>query len=112
MIALVDGPVAHVELAQVIEGVLDLFSERFKNHGIELRFKKPETSMKLECRPADLSKQVMRLLWAALLRIESVEKLEEKWVEIEVAPAETGRCRMSVTGSDGGVATEFFSVKN
>lgn len=111
-----NDPMSLASLPLVIEEALDMCSERFRHHAIELRVANiPDLT--LLCRPSQIAQVIVNLLNNAF---DAVEALPEKWAELGFEiDSDTSRVRISVTDSGSGIPEEiarkmmqpFFTTK-
>lgn len=73
-------PLEPAMVSKIISDTLELCSERFKNHQIELKVKMQDDAL-IDCRPHQISQVVLNLLNNAH---DAVLNLPEKWINIEV----------------------------
>lgn len=104
----------NVIVSDLIDDTLSFCHERFNNHGIRLRVIQ-SGSYTIECRAVEISQVLLNLLNNAF---DAVEKLQDKWVRVEVI--EKGvHIEISVTDSGGGISQDiqekimqpFFTTK-
>ncbi|MBL7557904.1 MAG: PAS domain-containing protein [Bdellovibrionaceae bacterium] len=111
-------PFELTSLASVVSGVLDLNTERFKNHGIELRVR-VDSDIVIQCRGGQISQVLMNLVnnaHDAVLSLNS--EPSEKWVEIYIR-RKAKSAFIEVTDSGRGIADDvvdkmmqpFFTTK-
>ena len=101
-------------LSQLIEDTLALCRERFKNHSVQLNVNCTD-DLFISCRASQISQVILNLLGNAF---DAVEKLDEKWVHIDVVAQESILC-ISVTDSGLGIPKKiaeklmqpFFTTK-
>lgn len=99
-------PFELTSLTSVVSGVLDLSTERFKNHGVELRVR-VDSDVVIQCRGGQISQVLMNLVnnaHDAVLSLNS-ESSEEKWVEIYVHRTRSSAV-VEVTDSGRGIADD------
>jgi C4-dicarboxylate-specific signal transduction histidine kinase len=107
-------PSAKVGLHQLVEETLELCRERFSRANVALRVN-ADCRAELECRGTQISQVLMNLLGNAF---DAVEKLPEKWVQLEVEQLGP-MVRIQVTDSGRGIPPEirqklmqpFFTTK-
>lgn len=103
-----------VAISTIVEDSLELCRERFKNHGIEIKLT-GDQDVVIECRSAQIAQIIVNLLGNAF---DAVERLNEKWVAIDLSVA-NGFLKIMVTDSGRGIAREvvekmmhpFFTTK-
>lgn len=76
-----DEPYLATDLGELMGDAIDLCSERFKDHGIKLTVGEYRKSCSIECRGHEIVQVLINLLNNAF---DAIEKLPERWVEIEV----------------------------
>ena len=89
--------------------------ERLKQNCVELRMAPVDTSLRIDCRPTEISQVILNLLNNA---VDAVQPLLEKWVELQVRNAGKD-LEISVTDSGRGVPEKirdkmgqpFFTTK-
>jgi two-component system NtrC family sensor kinase len=107
-------PMSEVTVAEIIEGTVELCKERFKKNEIQLKIN-CDANSSLNCRPSQISQVLMNLLGNAQ---DAVEKLLEKWVEIDVNSSDN-KIIIRITDSGCGISNEivdkmmnpFFTTK-
>lgn len=102
-------------IQEIIEQVLDLCADRFRNHGINLKLSIPKETVYFDCRPTQVFQVLLNLLNNAH---DAILKLENKWVELEVINNQK-EIKLIVTDSGNGIPPQikekmfnpFFSTK-
>ncbi|MGZ6287051.1 MAG: sensor histidine kinase [Bdellovibrionota bacterium] len=74
-------PMQSAELAVIIGETLAFCRERFRSKNVSLDVKFPGSSLKIECRPTQISQVILNL---ANNSFDAIEDLKEKWVKIEI----------------------------
>ncbi len=92
-------PIEAASAATIVADTLDLCRERFRSHGVALRQAVADESLRLLCRPTQLSQVLLNLLSNAF---DAVEGAAEKWVALEVR-ADGDRVELAVEDSGPGV---------
>lgn len=98
-------PFELTSLTSVVSGVLDLSTERFKNHGVELRVR-VDSDVVIQCRGGQISQVLMNLVnnaHDAVLNLNS--ESSEKWVEIYIHRTRSSAV-VEVTDSGRGIADD------
>tara|TARA_Y100000590_G_scaffold260266_1_gene292335 strand:- start:215 stop:2179 length:1965 start_codon:yes stop_codon:yes gene_type:complete len=90
---------------QVVEDTLSLCSERFKNHGIELKVDENDSLPELYCNSIQVSQVLLNLLNNAF---DAVGVLEEKWVTLTYL-VEPDYVLIKVTDSGNGIPKELHN---
>lgn len=113
-------PMVETPVRSIIEDALEICRERFRRGDFDVRLKIPESpddrGLLLQCRSTQLTQVLVNLLHNAH---DAVEKLKERWVEIEVKD-EGPSVLMSVTDSGHGIPPNlvdkvmmpFFTTKD
>lgn len=78
-------PIELANVNSIVEDVLDLSSERFKNHHVDLRVD-IQTNADIECRGAQIAQILMNLLNNGY---DAVSGCDEKWVELKITRTES-----------------------
>ena len=94
-----NDPMVPCILPELLRETLDLCSERFKHHGIELQIQELPYAHLL-ARPSQLSQVLLNLLNNAH---DAVESLSEKWIRVEGRLTADGSVEVSVTDSGSGI---------
>lgn len=111
-----DGdPFEPVALAKLVQVTIDFVQQRFKDHGITLITPPIDLTLMIECRSTEISQIILNLLNNAF---DAVQKIEIKWVKIEVQEYKD-RIEISVIDSGEGILAHhqeklfdpFFSTK-
>lgn len=100
---------------EIIEQALDLCSDRFRNHSINLKLKIPKESIFIDCRPTQIFQVLLNLLNNAH---DAIQNKENKWVELELINNQSD-VRLIITDSGSGIPSNiqekmfnpFFSTK-
>jgi len=100
---------------EILEETLPFCMERLKQNSVELRVAPVESSLRIDCRPTEISQVILNLLNNA---VDAVRPLAEKWVELNVRNAGKD-VEISVTDSGGGIPEKirdkmgqpFFTTK-
>jgi signal transduction histidine kinase/integral membrane sensor domain MASE1 len=109
-----NDPFEPVPLQKLLDETLDLCSEKFKAHGIDLKIKTiPQVS--IMCRPSQISQVFINLLNNSS---DAIEELKEKWIEIDFK-LENNKVCIFFTDSGTGISEEiatrimepFFTTK-
>lgn len=111
-----NDPMEETLIQDVVDNVLILCSERFKNSDVELRNKIIDSQIKLLCRPSQVSQVLLNLINNAYF---AASQGAEKWVEIGVEVLNQNKFRIYVSDSGNGVPSEirnrifdpFFTTK-
>lgn len=106
-----------IEVSTLIEETLSFCGERFRSHGLNLEVLKDEVykSIKIECRPVEISQVLLNLLNNSY---DAVKNLEKKWIRIEVSD-KGQNIEVSITDSGTGIPKDiqeklmqpFFTTK-
>jgi signal transduction histidine kinase len=83
----VRDPFERVSLGQIVADTLPFCTERFKNHGIRLDVRLPESELEIECRAVQISQVLLNLLNNAY---DALEGAAEKEILLEVSRNEAG----------------------
>jgi C4-dicarboxylate-specific signal transduction histidine kinase len=102
------------DLSSIVEKSIGLFREKIANLGIRLKVEGP--SVEVFCRPEDISKVLLSLLFNAR---DAVANCPDKWIHVEWS-FENDRICLSVTDSGPGIPPEnrdkifqpFFTTKD
>ncbi len=73
-------PMVFSKVSTIVQDTLQLCKERFKNHVIDLRVK-CDPEVQIECRPEQIVQILVNLLGNAH---DAVEKLDERWVTLDI----------------------------
>lgn len=109
-------PFASTSISVIINDTLTFCETRFKNHEIELRKKGFDHDILIDCRSVQISQVLLNVLNNAH---DAIEKLDEKWIELELQETEN-EIRILVTDSGPGIPIElrdklmqpFFTTKD
>ena len=96
-------PAAETGVRQILDETLPFCMERLKQNSVELRVAPVEQSLRINCRPTEISQVLLNLLNNA---VDAVEPLGEKWVELQVKSAGK-EVEISVTDSGRGIPKHF-----
>ncbi len=110
-----EDPLELMPLKDILESTVTFTREKFTIEQVSFDFTYPDDSVKINCRPTQISQVLINLLNNA---IDAVGDLEEKWVKIEII-AENDQVIIQVTDSGQGIPDEvkkkifqpFFSTK-
>ena len=91
-------PFVKTKVKQILEDTLELCKTRFQNKEIDLRVNADE-NIAIECRPVQISQIILNLLNNSL---HAIEKLNEKWVSIDVID-QADSILISITDSGKGI---------
>lgn len=108
-------PIESVPVAGIVAEALDLCRERFRSHGVALRHESIDDSLRVSCRPTQISQVLLNLLSNAF---DAVENTPEKWVALTVG-LQDDHVELSVEDSGPGVPPDqrelifqpFFTTK-
>lgn len=92
-------PMSETSVQRILDDTWSFCRDRFQENGVELRVR-GEKDTRLVCRPIQISQVLLNLLGNAF---DSVEGLEEKWVELDVK-AQEKNVSISVTDSGVGIS--------
>lgn len=95
-------PMESISISQIVKETLELCTERFRNHSVELRVNCTVDTL-IECRPTQISQIIMNLLNNGY---DVVENLNEKWVQLDVS-SNKDSVILSVTDSGMGISPEI-----
>jgi PAS domain S-box-containing protein len=97
-------PFLQTPLAKIVQDLSDLFSERFRNKGVQLTMSEISSSVSLECRSHEILQVLVNLLNNSY---DAIETLNEKWVRVEVShrPKEIS---ISITDSGRGIPAHIL----
>lgn len=104
------------KIFDIVQGALDLVTQRFKDHGIQFEPPVIDKKLSLDCRPTQVLQILVNLLNNAH---DAVFKLSEKWVRLEVSD-QGSKMIFKVIDSGGGIPldvkkklfTPFFTTKD
>jgi C4-dicarboxylate-specific signal transduction histidine kinase len=104
-----------VSLKELINEVISFCSERLKIKGIELRVQEIE-DIKIECRSVEISQILLNLLNNST---DAVDKLPEKWIQINTKKIDNQNIEITITDSGLGISAKivdklmqpFFTTK-
>lgn len=110
-----EDPFLPTPVKLILEDVLDLFFERFRNHGIQLTIAEYDPGLIVECRSHEVLQVLVNLLTNSF---DAIKDLQKKWTRIEVR-TKGSDLEISVTDSGPGIASDvaaklfmpFFSTK-
>jgi signal transduction histidine kinase len=108
-------PIRPEPVARIVEETVEICSERFRHHSIDLRVDPIADDLVAECRSVQVSQILLNLLSNAY---DAVERQSVRWVRIRAA-ADGERVRITVTDSGPGVPPDlenrimepFFTTK-
>jgi PAS domain S-box-containing protein len=108
------GQLERLPMSSVIEDTLDLYSERLRNRGVELRLDL-DCQDQVLCQPHQLSQVLLNLMNNAF---QAVEGREDRWIALSVSSHDEG-VALRVSDSGPGIPDElrervfqpFFSTK-
>ena len=108
-------PATQIGVQEILEETLPFCMERLKQNSVELRMAPVEASLRVDCRPTEISQVILNLLNNA---VDAVHSLPEKWVELQVRNAGQD-VEISVTDSGKGIPEKirdklgqpFFTTK-
>jgi PAS domain S-box-containing protein len=108
-------PATETGVREILEETLPFCMERLKQNSVELRVVAAEKSLRIDCRPTEISQVLLNLLNNA---VDAVQSLPDKWVEVQVKEAGND-VEISVTDSGRGIPTKirdkvgqpFFTTK-
>jgi len=108
-------PATQTGVREILDETLSFCMERFKQNSVELRVDAVEESLRIDCRPTEISQVILNLLNNA---VDAVLPLPEKWVELQVRNTGTD-VEISVTDSGRGIPEKirdkmgqpFFTTK-
>ena len=112
-----DGdPFEMIPIKNLIDETIDFVKQRFRDYGIDLRFKSIDPELQIECRGTEISQILLNLLNNAF---DAVRELDEKWVEIDVKKINETLIQLSVEDSGFGISESiankifdpFYSTK-
>lgn len=83
-------PFLHTSVCEIIDNTFDLCQARFKHHTVDIRIKKPEQTLQIECREFQIVQVLTNLLNNAF---DAVEGTPNPWIELD--------CRCSYSGNRG-----------
>lgn len=100
---------------EIIEQALDLCTDRFRNHGVNLKLNIPKEKLIIDCRPTQIFQVLINLLNNAH---DAIQNQENKWVELELVSQQSD-IRLIITDSGNGIPAKvrekmfnpFFSTK-
>ncbi len=96
-------PATDTEVREILEETLPFCMERLKQNSVELRIAPIEKSLRIHCRPTEISQVLLNLLNNA---VEAIEPLPEKWVEVQARSAGQ-EVEISVMDSGHGIPKQF-----
>jgi signal transduction histidine kinase len=98
-------PIRPEPVARIVEETIEICSERFRHHSIDLRVDPIADDLYAECRSVQISQILLNLLSNAY---DAVERQSVRWVRIR-AVADGDRVRISVIDSGPGVPPDLES---
>ncbi len=110
-----EDPVYKTWASTIISDLVDLFSEKFQSHGIQLTVNDFDQNIAFECRSHEIMQVLVNLLNNAY---DAISNNEKKWIRIDVQK-KINEIEISVMDSGLGIAPEiierlfmpFFSTK-
>jgi C4-dicarboxylate-specific signal transduction histidine kinase len=111
-----NSPFENTPVQDIINSVLDIFSDKFKVSGIQLNVANTTPEMIISCRPSQITQVILNLLMNSH---DAIENCEIKWVEIKFY-IDNKNITISVTDSGLGISPEiqdkimqpFFTTKS
>ncbi len=108
-------PVYITPVETIIDGLMDLFSEKFQSHGIQLTTNDYDKSIDFECRSHEIMQVLVNLMNNSF---DAIVDKEKKWLRID-AQKNGHNVEISIMDSGPGIAVEtlkklfmpFFSTK-
>lgn len=108
-------PFISTSIKSIIENTLELCSEKLKKHSVDLRLKNI-VDISIECRESQIGQVLLNLISNS---VDAIDKLEDKWIEIEVKDLD-GYIVLDVTDSGNGIPDDvaekimqpFFTTKD
>lgn len=108
-------PFLSTNVKSIIENTLELCSEKLKKYSVELRLKNI-VDVSIECRESQIGQVLLNLISNG---VDAIEKLPNKWIEIELKDLD-GYIVIDVTDSGSGIPDEvaekimqpFFTTKD
>ncbi len=110
-----DDPTYKTEVSTIISGLVDLFSEKFQSHGIQLTINDFDQAISFECRSHEIMQVLVNLLNNSF---DAISNSEKKWIRIDVQK-KSNDIEVSVMDSGSGISPNtierlfmpFFSTK-
>ena len=110
-----DDPFYKTPITVIIDGLIDLFSEKFQSHGIQLTTNDYDKSIAFECRSHEILQVLVNLMNNSF---DAISEKEKKWLRIDVKQ-KGSNLEISVTDSGSGIPQAileklfmpFFSTK-
>ena len=110
-----EDPFLSTSVKSILDDLVDLFSAKYRTHGIQLTCNDFDKSLLLECRSHEILQVLVNLLNNSF---DAIQNLEKKWVRIEVQNLGP-TIEISVTDSGAGISEEvvkklfqpFYSTK-
>ncbi len=108
-------PFIGFSVQEAIEDAMILCEERFKKEQVDLRWSIPPETIKIDCRPIELTQVIINLIGNA---IDAIASSSDKWIELHVSDFDS--CiQIRVTDSGWGIPLEmaekifqpFFTTK-
>jgi two-component system sensor histidine kinase DctS len=95
-------PLTEASFCEIVDDTLSFCTQRLKQHSIELRIQPIPPTLRVGCRPTEISEVLLNLLNNA---VDAVQSLPERWVELSVRDSGNGLA-ISVTDSGSGIPEE------
>jgi len=93
------GPLQPESVSAIIRETVDLCAQRFVQHAIDLRVADVPDGLVVDCRRVQVSQILLNLLANAHDAVEAVQKVDDRWVQIDASACDDA---ISITVSDGG----------
>lgn len=100
-----NDPFQEVSLKELLSEVISFCSERIKSKNIDLRIQEFE-DIKVQCRSVEISQILLNLLNNAT---DAVERLSEKWIQIDIKILANHSVEITMTDSGFGIPSEVAS---
>jgi PAS domain S-box-containing protein len=98
-----NDPATETGVREIVEDTLAFCVERLKHKSVELRMPAVDSSLRIDCRPTEISQVLLNLLNNA---VDAVQELPEKWVELQVRNAGK-EVEIAVMDSGTGIPEKF-----